>query len=402
MSSTNAAMLHQPQVGQSSWANRATKALLLLAFSLLSACASVVPRGGEIKTSTPVVTPDVNNVVARDSDRHRVALLLPVSGPDAEVGQSIANATTLALLDTNNRSIRMTTYDTALGVDVAARKAIADGNRLILGPLRGDNVITVADIARPAGVPIISFSNDIGVAGRNVFLLGHLPGQSIERVISYAKSMGMSRFGAIVPKTVYGQRASTNIQTAVRNAGATLTSVQESDGTAASIDAATRKLAAAGAIDAVLIADNGRVAIATISSLRTRGLGKAKILGTDLWNTDGTLAGKPMIYGAMFASVPDGIYKQYADKYRLRYGKSPLRLSSLGYDSVLLVARVAENWKIGSTFPVARLTDAGGFSGIDGAFRFMANGMSERMLEVQKIQAGQFVTVDPAPRTFAK
>jgi ABC-type branched-subunit amino acid transport system substrate-binding protein len=402
MLSTNAAMLHQSQVGQSAWVNRASKALVLLAFSLLAACASVVPRGGEIKTSTPVVTPDVNNVVARDSDRHRVALLLPVSGPDADVGQSIANATTLALLDTNNRSIRMTTYDTALGVDVAARKAIADGNRLILGPLRGDNVITVADIARPAGVPIISFSNDIGVAGRNVFLLGHLPGQSIDRVVSYAKSMGMSRFGAIVPKTVYGQRASTNMLAAVRNAGATLTSVQESDGTAASIDAATRKLAAAGPIDAVLIADNGRVAIATISSLRTRGLGKAKILGTDLWNTDGTLAGKPMIYGALFASVPDGIYKQYADKYRLRYGKAPLRLSSLGYDSVLLVARVAENWKIGSSFPVARLTDSGGFSGIDGAFRFMANGMSERMLEVQKIQAGQFVTVDPAPRSFAR
>ncbi len=295
----------------------------------------------------------------------------------------------------------MTIYDTALGVDAAARKAVADGNRLILGPLRGDNVVAVAEIARPAGVPIISFSNDIGVAGRNVFLLGHIPGQSIDRIVAYAKSAGMTRFGAIVPKTVYGQRASTNMLTAVRNAGATLTSIQESDGSTASIDAATRKLAASGPIDAVLIADQGRIAVATIPSLRARGLGKAKVLGTDLWNTDGTLAGKPAIYGAMFASVPDGIYKQYADKYRLRYGKAPMRLSSLGYDGVLLVARVAENWKIGSAFPVARLTDAGGFSGIDGAFRFTANGMSERMLEVQQIQAGKFTTVDPAPRSFA-
>lgn len=402
MTATNAAMLHQPQVGHSNWIDKALRALVFLALSTLAACASVVPRGGEVKTSVPVITPDVDNVVARDGDRHRVALLLPITGPDAEVGQSIANATTLALLDTNNRSIRMTTYDTALGVDVAARKAIADGNRLILGPLRGDNVIAVADLARPAGVPIISFSNDIGVAGRNVFLLGHLPGQSIERVVTYAKSMGMTRFGAIVPKTVYGQRAATSMLTAVRNAGATLTSVQESDGTAASISAAARKLSASGPVDAVLIADNGRIAIATIPALKAQGMGKAKILGTDLWNTDGTLSGKPAIYGAMFASVPDGIYKQYADKYRLRYNKAPLRLSSLGYDAVLLVARVAENWKIGSVFPVVRLTDSSGFSGIDGAFRFMPNGMSERMLEVQKIQAGQFVTVDPAPRSFAK
>ncbi len=362
----------------------------------------MVPRGGEIKGPPPVVSSDSDYTVTKDSDRHRVALLLPITGPDAEVGQSIANATTLAMLDTNNRSIRMTTYDTALGVDAAARKAVADGSRLILGPLRGDNVVAVAEIARPAGVPIISFSNDIGVAGRNVFLLGHLPGQSIDRIVAYAKSAGMTRFGAIVPKTVYGQRAATNMLTAVRGAGASLTSIQESDGTTASIDAATRKLAASGPIDAVLIADQGRVAVATIPSLRARGLGKAKVLGTDLWNTDGTLAAKPAIYGAMFASVPDGIYKQYADKYRLRYGKAPMRLSSLGYDGVLLVARVAENWKIGSAFPVARLTDTGGFSGIDGAFRFTPNGMSERMLEVQQIQAGKFTTVDPAPRSFVR
>jgi branched-chain amino acid transport system substrate-binding protein len=373
----------------------------MLVFMVLAACSSVVPRGGEIKGPAPVVTPDDKNIVYTDSNRHRVALLLPITGPDAEMGQSIANATALALIDTNNRSIRMTTYDTALGVDAAARKAVADGNRLILGPLRGDDVVAVAEIARPAGVPMISFSNDIGVAGRNVFLLGHLPGQSIDRIVAYSKSMGMNRFGAIVPKTVYGQRASTNMVDAIRKAGATLTSIQESDGTTASIDVATRKLAASGPIDAILIADQGRTAIATIPSLRARGMGKAKILGTDLWNTDGSLAGKPGIYGAIFASVPDGIYKQYADKYRLRYGKAPLRLSSLGYDGVLLVARVAENWKIGSAFPTTRLTDSGGFSGIDGAFRFLPNGLSERMLEVQQIQAGKFVTMDPAPRSFA-
>ena len=93
------------------------------------------------------------------------------------MGQSIANATTLALLDTRNTNIRMTTYDTAWGVDAAVRKAVADGNRLILGPLRSDDVITVANVAKPAGVPMISFSNDVGAAGPNVFRLGHLPHQ---------------------------------------------------------------------------------------------------------------------------------------------------------------------------------------------------------------------------------
>ncbi|MGB5022122.1 penicillin-binding protein activator [Sphingorhabdus sp.] len=378
---------------------RATLSRVLAAGLLLflAACQSVVPKGQGPEGPPPVVSPDPGNVIAADGDRHRVALLLPVTGPDGDVGQSIANATTLALLDTRNTNIRMTTYDTALGIDAAVRKAVADGNRLILGPLRSDDVVAVANVARPAGVPIISFSNDIGAAGSNVFVMGHLPNQSIDRVVRYARGKGMTRFGGVVPKNVYGQRALSNLTKSVRDAGGTLVSIQEIDGTSMSIDAATKKL---GAVDAVLIADSGRVAIATIPALRKNGNGGAKVLGTDLWNTDGAISSNPLMQGAWFASVSDTLYSSYASKYRARFGKGPMRLSSLGYVSVLLVARVAQTWKLGTRFPVDRLVDPEGFIGIDGAFRFFPNGVSDRMIEVQEVQQGKFVTIDAAPKNF--
>ena len=47
-------------------------------------------------------------------------------------------------------------------------------------------------------------------------------------------------------------------------------------------------------------------------------------------------------------------------------------------------------------------TDPQGFIGVDGAFRFMPNGLTERMLEVQEIQSGKFVTISPAPTQFVK
>jgi branched-chain amino acid transport system substrate-binding protein len=375
--------------------------LALLMLMLLAACSSVIPKGGQNPGGPPpVVTDDPGNVVTSDGDRHRVALLLPITGADGDVGQAIANATTLALLDTRNTNIRMTTYDTALGVDAAVRKAVADGNKLILGPLRSDDVVSVANVATPAKVPVISFSNDVGAAGKNVFLMGHLPNQSIDRVVKYAKAQGMTRFGGIVSKDVYGQRALSNITNSVRGVGGTLVSIQEIDGSTASIDAATRKLAAAGVVDAVLIADSGRVALATVPVLRKNGIKTAKILGTDRWNVDTTLSASPAMRGAWFASVPDDNYRSYADRYRARFGATPLRISSLGYDSVLLVARVAQNWKVGSIFPVSRLTDPEGFGGVDGAFRFFANGQSERMLEVQEVQAGKNATIDAAPVAF--
>ena len=385
MSASIAATRAQPQA----LAGQIKKLLVLASVILLAAC-STVPR-----SKAPVA-------VEPSDGMHRVALLLPVTGPDADVGQSIANATALALADTKVTNIRMVTYDTGLGVAAATQRAIADGNKLILGPLRGDNVIEVAQIARPAGVPIISFSNDVGVAGPNVFLIGHLPNQAIERVVLYAKSKGMNRFAGVVASNVYGQRAQSNLTTAVRAAGGILVGIQETNGTAASAEAAARRLSQMGAIDAVLVADSGRAAITTVPALRRGGLRTAKVLGTDLWNIEGTLAGSPPIYGAWFASVSDTLYTQYATKYRARFGKAPLRLSSLGYDSVLLVARVARDWQPGTRFPVAQLTDPQGFIGVDGAFRFNPNGLTDRMLEVQEVQAGKFVTVSPAPSQFTK
>ena len=55
-----------------------------------------------------------------DTARHRIALLVPLSGENAAVGRSIANATTMALLDTNAENLRITTYDTATGAGSAA------------------------------------------------------------------------------------------------------------------------------------------------------------------------------------------------------------------------------------------------------------------------------------------
>ena len=81
---------------------------------------------------------------------------------------------------------------------------------------------------------------------------------------------------------------------------------------------------------------------------------------------------------------------------------APYRLSSLGYDAVLLTVRIMRDWAIGAPFPEERLDDRGGFAGIDGAFRFGRDGVAERALEVQEIRSGSTITVSPAPGGFAR
>src|SRR3546814_9841409 len=81
-------------------------------------------------------------------------------------------------------------------------------------------------IARAAKVPILSFSNDTGVAGNGVFIMGFVPGQSIERVVAYARGKGQQRFGALIPKNLYGTRATAAFRDAVTKAGGTLVAIE--------------------------------------------------------------------------------------------------------------------------------------------------------------------------------
>ncbi len=370
--------------------------------ALLSACAAVPkgpPKTVERPPETPVVDP---NVLPTDAQRHRIAILVPLTGNNSGVGQSIANAANMAVLDTGGQRIRVTMYDTATGAAAAAQRAVADGNRVILGPLLAEDVRVVAPIARAAKLPVISFSNDVSVAGGGTYLMGFVPTQSISRIVSYARGRGAVTFAGLVPNGTYGQRASSALLRSVEASGGKMVSMQTFDRTPGSITAAVTRMSQSSAYDAILIADSGRIAVQAVPVVRKNGGGKAQILGTELWNTEPTLSQSPAMHGAWFASVSDGLYGQLSTKYRAKYGKGPFRLASLGYDSVLLVTKIATKWAPGAPFPLAALNDDGGFAGIDGAFRFGRDGIAERALEVQQINATGFSILAPAPKVFAK
>jgi branched-chain amino acid transport system substrate-binding protein len=381
--------------------------IAIAAGGLLAACQTIVPKGPVTPTqSRPTARPaperpiDVETGLPRDAERNRVALLVPLSGGNAGVGTSIANATMLALLDTQNQRVRITNYDTATGAAAAARRAIAEGAQLILGPLLADDVRAVAPIARAANVPVISFSNDSGVAGNGVFLMGYAPTQSIARVVDFAKGRGVTNFAGLVPNGLYGERASTAFLRAVEGAGGQVVSLQTYARTPGGVSGAVTRLAAKAPYDAVLVADSGTTA-AQAAGLVKRGAGAStRILGTELWNSESGLAAKPALAGAWYAAVSDILYRQYAAKYRARFGSGPYRLSSIGYDSVLLTVRIARDWRPGTAFPVARLRDGDGYSGIDGAFRFGRDSVAERALEVKEIRGGTTTVVSPAPAGF--
>ncbi|MGE3692205.1 MAG: penicillin-binding protein activator [Novosphingobium sp.] len=376
------------------------KLIAVATLTLLAAC-QTGPKGPTPTPAPPPPPPPNANTLPTDAQRHRVALLVPMTGPNAAVGQSIANATTKALLDSNASNLRITTYDTALGASVAAGRAISDGNKLILGPLLSEDIPPVIATARNARVPVISYSNDAARAGRDVFIMGMLPSASVERTVAYARSQGLSRFAGLAPVGEYGQRASAALVATVRAQGGTLVAMESYDRTAASVTGAARRLKAKGGYEAVLIADGGRISAQAGPQLKAPADATPRILGTELWSGDNAVVASPALRGAWFAAVSDARYRQFAESYRSRFGNQPYRIATLGYDSVLLTLRIAREWKPGTTFPTARMFDRGGFVGVDGAFRFTNGGVIQRALEVRQVRAGGVDVVSQAPAQFS-
>ncbi|NNM76041.1 penicillin-binding protein activator [Sphingomonas sp. ID1715] len=385
------------------WAGAAKKLGLATGLLALAACQTMVPRRGPqapTPTPTPVETPrPIGPELPDDAERNRIALLVPLSGPNAAVGQSIANAANLAVLDTGGKRIRITTYDTGAGASGAATRAINEGNKIILGPLLAEEVRLVAPVAQRSRVPVISFSNDTSVAGNGVFVMGYTPAESIDRVVRFARAKGMTKFAGLTPTGVYGQRAANAFLRSVESAGGQVVTLQSFDRSKGGISAAITKMGANSPYEAVLIADGARTASQAVTLLR-KGAPSAKVLGTELWNTEGAISTMTPLHGAWFASVPDGLYRQLSAKYRARFSSAPYRISSMGYDAVLLVSRIAQDWRLGSDFPMVRLVDNDGFTGIDGPFRFRRDGVVERALEVSQVGPNGQTVVSPPPARF--
>lgn len=376
--------------------------LMVASTALLLAGCKLIPSGptGSAGPVAPATPEPSATALPTDESRHRVALLVPTTGGNAAVGQSIANATTMALLDTNASDLRITTYDTANGAGAAAAKAIADGNGLILGPLLGGNVAAVQARARRADIPMITFSNDSTVASADVFVMGIAPGQSIDRTVEYAHAHGASRFAAIVPDGDYGKRAEAAFRSAVVGSGGTFVGSETYTRGNAPIITAAIRLEQRGGFDTVLIADGPRLAAQAAGVFRPEGDGTTQLLGTELWSGNAGVTDVSALRGALFSAVSDSHFKRFSDSYKSRFGTQPYRISTIGYDAVLLTLRIARNWKPGTQFPISALRSPDGFLGLDGAFRFDSHNVAERAMEVRQVQDGRVVIVSPAPSRF--
>jgi ABC-type branched-subunit amino acid transport system substrate-binding protein len=340
----------------------------------------------------------------------RVALLVPMTatGNAGQIATNFRNAAELALKDFKNASIQVMIKDdqgTPEGARAAATEAISQGAELILGPLFARSVPPVAAVARAANVPVIAFSSDSTAAVQGVYLLSFLPQSDVDRIVSFAASRGKHSFAALLPDNAYGTVVESELQRAASGAGVRVLASQHYslDKTAMQTQATSLAgLVKSGSVDAVFLPDAGDATPFLAQVLAANGVTPDKItyLGSGQWDNDQRISSESNLAGAWYPAPENGGFASFAKRYQAAYGSAPSRTASLAYDATSLAAGLAGHFG-DQRFAQQTLTNPNGFIGIDGAFRFLQNGLNQRGLAIYQVGRGSAQIIDPAPRTFA-
>jgi ABC-type branched-subunit amino acid transport system substrate-binding protein len=393
--------------------------ICLFSAGFLGACADINTYANKAswtdkqntKKETPTYAPVSAPSVAQSNDFAnlppvKVAILLPLSGPQSATGEAMLQAAQLALFDIGYNKFQLIPRDTGgttSGAGKAATSAIQDGAQVILGPLFANSVRAVKAVAKPRGVNVIAFSTDWTLADNSTYLMGFMPFSQVDRITKYASDNGYKNFALIAPQDEYGNLVTKRFEEkAHENNVSILNSLRFSAGDPAVINEITKLKN--GNFQAVFMPVGGSQTEMISSALSYNKMMPSQIkrIGTGLWD-DPRIAKQPNMQGAWFAAPSPRTRTPFENKYMNTYGQKPPRLASLAYDATALTATLAKNGFETNgqpAFNTSAITNPNGFAGTDGVFRFKANGLIERSLAVLELRDGRIIEIDPAASEF--
>jgi len=419
--------------------------LIIVAAALIAGCSTRMAQdntGSQGSDATAAAGQQQVDLPEPEDRKTRVALLLPMSGRHADLGNAMRRAAEMALFDAANDDFSLTPIDTQgtpEGATRAFNRAMQEDAVLILGPLFSTSATAVRPLMANTGIPAISFSNDANAAGDGLYVMGFLPKQQVDRVVSYAASQGVRNFAALAPDTPYGRDIVSHMQQSTTQAGPGVNLVrtafyppEQSDVSEtvktfadygarnAALQAEIRRLRASSdpadrarlrrikdldtlgdvPFDAVLVPEGGTKLqiVASLMAYYDIDPDEVHYLGTGQWD-DPVVPREPTLHGGWFAAPPSEGRTEFEQRFAQAYGGRPPRLATLAYDATAMAAILAKRSESGLVTH-DMITDPEGFLGVDGLFRFMPSGLNERGLAVLEVQRGGFQAISPAPRRF--
>ncbi|MBQ8464453.1 MAG: penicillin-binding protein activator [Alphaproteobacteria bacterium] len=407
---------------------------------VLSLCACVSNRirmgGGQNELYTE--TNDINVIAHED---FRVGVLLPLSGEFAKQGNGLKNATMMALDDLGDNAPVLQYYDTKgtpEGASIAVENALNQGAELIIGPMLSTSVQAIKPAVKSRGVPVIAFNSASDVLQDGIYTMGLLLEEQVDRIMTYTANKGRTRFAVLIPDNATGIAV---VKAAVKSAaknGATITAIgfyrpgttdftdllknmtnyagrsaklaemkaqykSAAVGGDASASKTLKKLEQLDSygevgFDAVLIPDAGTSLKSAVAMFGYYDVfsPEVKFIGTSIWENT-SLNKETTMRGSWYPALTRQNSSYFNNKYKELFGEQPSSLYAFGYDAVALAAAIS---RFGSDDLDEKITNPEGYAGINGAFRFFADGRNQHSLDIKEVRGTGNYIVEAGPRKF--
>ncbi|MEP3440779.1 MAG: penicillin-binding protein activator [Sulfitobacter sp.] len=339
-----------------------------------------------------------------------VALLVPRGGSASDnlLATNLENAARLAIRDLDGVQIDLRVYGTAGQASTAATaasQAVADGAKIILGPVYGEAANAAGVAVADSGVNVLSFSNNTTIAGGNVFVLGPTFDNTANRLVNYAKRTGKDKIVVMHASDIGGQLGRNAIQRAIAANGATLSGSVDyalsQQGVIAAVPKVKALIDSSGA-NALFLTANSSTALPLLSELLPNAgvrNSSTQFIGLTRWDVPAQTLGLAGVQGGWFALPDPGSSAAFAQRYSAAYGSRPLDIAGLSFDGIAAIGSLVKNRK-GNALSTSALTQAAGFRGAGGIFRLLPDGSNQRGLAIATIREKQVVLLEAAPQAF--
>jgi hypothetical protein len=377
--------------------------------------------------------------VALANDTLRVALLLPLTGRQAALGQAVRDGFVAAHLeDGNARRLEFVILDeVADGAGTAWQRALAGGAEAIVGPLLKESLQALAfqptdgasADAPPPGtrIPTLALNvvPELDTTGLGIWQFGLTPEDEAREVAARAVALGQRRAVVLVPDSDWGQRLLTAFELEFTALGGELRSVRRYAPAARDFSLAIRSLLetndspqpqsaadfdpegdnpAPGPtnaprrrqdIDLVFLASNSQNASQVMPQLKFYGAADLPVYATSAVWEDG--AGDASdLDGVTFPDspwvlAPDAVSSIVKTGIARHWGRSALgvsRLYALGFDAYRILPQLVAQGEPGPF-------RTGDFTGVTGTLYADVAGRIHRRLTFVEVRSGRLVPLPP-------
>ena len=335
-----------------------------------------------------------------------IAILLPLTGTLSEIGEAMKQGAKLAIKEKGIvGTFETRIYDTRssnTGAQAAASKALQDGAKVILGPLRGEAIAPVSRLASRRRVNVVSFSNDITRATPNAYVMGITPEAVTKRVLEYSARRGQRRIAVVAPSDTYGRAAADAANGLADYVGAQIVFTENYPADANDRPGRTAVAQSVGdrssTFDAIYLPDTAEAGdMASLLYFYGVNPQRVRFLGVPIWDQQANqLISEQALLGAVYASPAERGFAAFQASFKGAFGASPHPLSSVSYDGVAMVLEIAGRTP-NPTFSNAELERPQGFEGVDGPFALRFDKRVERGMAIKRISSVGLELVEDAP-----